>query len=341
MSEATGQQIGVVAIGRNEGERLKRCLASLLGQAAAIVYVDSGSTDGSAAYARSVGVEVVDLDLSRPFTAARARNEGFRRLRELRPDLAYVQFIDGDCEVAPGWLDVALRTLEQDGRIAAVAGRRRERYPEATVYNKLCDIEWDTPVGEAAACGGDALMRVAAVEEVGGYDPAVIAAEDDDLCVRLRGKGWTIRRIDAEMTLHDAAMTSVKQWWKRAERSGHAFAQVRDKHRGGPVPHFVREHRGVIVWGGVVPLVLLALTPLFGFGLVLFVLAYGYLAWRVARHTRSRGYGNGDAWAYGLHCALAKFPQFVGLARYKLNRWRNRQSQIIEYKGAATPAKQA
>ena len=65
---------GAVVIGRNEAERLRHCLNSLLGGGLTIVYVDSDSVDGSAALARSLGAEVVQLDLSRPFTAARARN---------------------------------------------------------------------------------------------------------------------------------------------------------------------------------------------------------------------------------------------------------------------------
>src|SRR5947209_19431049 len=97
-------KVGVVAVGRNEGERLRRCLASLQGQSAALVYVDSGSTDGSVAVARSFGASVVELDTSVPFTAARARNAGFDRLMAEHPDLAYVQFVDGDCEVDPDWV---------------------------------------------------------------------------------------------------------------------------------------------------------------------------------------------------------------------------------------------
>src|SRR5690349_20594819 len=96
-------KFGVVTIGRNEGERLKRCLTSLraVGQ---IVYVDSGSTDGSAHYARALHAHVIELNLDVPFTAARARNVGFKRLLTLCPDLSYVQFVDGDCEVNGDWL---------------------------------------------------------------------------------------------------------------------------------------------------------------------------------------------------------------------------------------------
>jgi glycosyltransferase involved in cell wall biosynthesis len=77
--------IAAIAIGRNEGERLVRCFASLQGRVGLIVYVDSGSTDGSVAAAQDSGAEVVALDLSVPFTAARARNAGLARVLELAP----------------------------------------------------------------------------------------------------------------------------------------------------------------------------------------------------------------------------------------------------------------
>jgi len=94
-------KVGVVVIGRNEGERLKRCLASVLAQhAGPVVYVDSGSSDGSVEYAKSVGIEVVDLDMTRPFTMARGRNAGFNYLLEHYPGCEFVQFVDGDCEMA-------------------------------------------------------------------------------------------------------------------------------------------------------------------------------------------------------------------------------------------------
>ena len=108
--------VGVVVIGRNEGERLRRCLESVRGAAQAIVYVDSGSTDGSVALATGLGATVVALDMRRPFTAARARNEGMRRLQAIAPDLVFVQFVDGDCEMVAGWLPLARAASSKPSR---------------------------------------------------------------------------------------------------------------------------------------------------------------------------------------------------------------------------------
>ena len=69
--------LGVVAIGRNEGERLRRCLNSVVGRGHTVVYVDSGSTDGSTELARELGADVVELDLSLPFTMAQRAIRAF------------------------------------------------------------------------------------------------------------------------------------------------------------------------------------------------------------------------------------------------------------------------
>ena len=201
--------IGAIVIGRNEGARLIACLEALAGFAP-LIYVDSGSRDGSVDAAQARGARVVELDMSLPFTAARARNAG---LAVLPNDLELVQFLDGDCVVQEGWLDKAQAFLAQHPDVAVVCGRRREMYPDESVYNAMIDDEWDTPVGEALACGGDALVRVDALRAVEGYREDLIAGEEPELCLRLRQAGWRIWRLDAEMTAHDAQITRFGQWW--------------------------------------------------------------------------------------------------------------------------------
>lgn len=259
-ASAIPPRVGVVIIGRNEGERLRRCLASLAKGARHLVYVDSGSSDGSVALARSFGAHVVILDPALPFTAARARNAGLDQLREIAPEVELVQFVDGDCEVADGWIEKAAAEFPNDDHLAVVCGRRRERFPQASVYNLLCDIEWNTPVGLADSCGGDAMMRTQPVVDVHGYNPDLIAGEEPDLCLRLRQRDYRIRRIDAEMTLHDANMLRFSQWWRRTIRSGHAYAEGFTRHRGEPGRLWAREVRSNLFWGAALPAVTLGLA---------------------------------------------------------------------------------
>lgn len=328
--------VGVVVIGRNEGDRLIRCLQSLQAQLPPlmpIVYVDSGSTDGSIAAAETLGVLVVNLDLSVPFTMARGRNVGFEYLVAHYPNLDYVQFIDGDCELQPGWLDQALAFIAQDSTLAVVCGRRQERSPEASAYNRLADMEWNTPVGEASACGGDALMRIAALQQVGGYNPTLIAGEEPEMCIRLRAKGWRIWRMDAEMTLHDAAMYRFSQWWKRCVRGGWAIAEGYAMHGTPPENYKVKEHNSGWLWGLLIPLISLGLTvATYGLSLLL-IAGYGLLGLKIYRY-RCQVYGNTpeNSRLYAYYCVISKIPQMIGQVRYWLNRLRGKPASLIEYK---------
>lgn len=322
-------ELGFVVIGRNEGERLRRCLQSVGAGLTRCVYVDSGSADGSPAMAKAMGADVVALDMGRPFTAARARNEGFRRLQELAPPVAFVMFVDGDCELASAWAGQALQFLQGHPEVAAVAGRRRERAPEASVFNLLCDQEWNTPIGEARAVGGDAMMRVACLKQVGGYRDALIAGEEPELCVRLRQRGWKVWRLDAEMTLHDAAMTRWSQWWRRTVRSGHAFAEGAFLHGRPPELHFAAESRRALLWGALAPLafLLVALKLIAAWALWL---AYPLQVARLA--ARFRKAGTPHPWTYAFFLVLGRFPEAQGVLKFWWGRWRGQGSKIIEYK---------
>jgi glycosyltransferase involved in cell wall biosynthesis len=324
--------VGVVVIGRNEGDRLRRSLQSVDPASRPTVYVDSGSTDDSASTARSLGAVGVDLDLSLPFTAARARNAGLERLLAMHPDLEYVQFVDGDCEVVDAWFSTATAALDADPTVVVVCGRRRERSPHASVYNRLCDIEWDTPTGEAIACGGDALMRVSAFKAAGGYRDDLIAGEEPELCVRLRANGGRIVRLDAEMTRHDAAMTRFGQWWKRNVRAGHAFAEVSHLHGQSPFGIWRRETRSNWFWGLILPALAVVPAP-FTLGISLVLLsAYPVLFTRIWWSQRRRAHAR----LYAFYCVLSKFPQMIGQVRYWRNRLFGRRNRLIEYKGSQT-----
>jgi glycosyltransferase involved in cell wall biosynthesis len=325
-------RLGVVAIGRNEGERLRRCLQSVLSPPRRVVYVDSGSTDGSPAMAAAAGAVVHALDMARPFTAARARNEGAARLQALEPAspaLEFIQFVDGDCEVVDGWLAAAAAFLDAHPDVAAVCGRRRERFPERSVFNQLADIEWNTPIGEARACGGDVLMRVSALRQVVGYRDDLIAGEEPELCVRLRAKGWRIWRLDAEMTLHDAAMTRWRQWWMRSKRAGFAYAEGVRLHGAPPERHWVREWRSAWAWGAALPLAIVAAVAWWGpvalWGLCIYPI-------QVARLAARPGGSRQQRWIRALFLVLGKLPEAVGQTKSWLMHARKQRAVLIEYK---------
>ena len=325
-SLAGGQpaRLGIVVIGRNEGERLVACLASLP-DTVPVVYVDSGSTDGSPEAALAAGAEVVRLDMSRPFSAARARNEGLAHLDTVaRVD--FVQFLDGDTVLREGWLDAASGFLAAKGDAVAVAGRRRERHPEASWYNALCDREWDTPIGEADAVGGDALYRADALRAAGGFDPNVIAGEEPELCLRLRAAGGRVHRLDHEMTLHDAAITRFSAWWKRAERSGYAAALGFLMH--GRTGFRRRETLRPVFWGLVVPAVALIGGLTLGWPVAVAVLALYPLQWaRLTWRMRAEP----QAARLALFVVLTNLAEVIGVGRCLVETATGTR-RIVEYK---------
>ncbi|HSV70041.1 MAG TPA: glycosyltransferase family A protein [Methylibium sp.] len=328
--------IAAVVIGRNEGSRLIACLKSVRPQTDRLVYVDSGSTDGSPEAARALGAEVVALDLRQPFTAARARNVGWRHALARWPDTEAFQFIDGDCEVDAGWLPAARAFLGERPDVVAVCGRRRERHPEASPYNRLCDEEWATPVGAAQACGGDVLMRAAPLRAAGGYRDGLIAGEEPELCVRLRAAGGRIWRLDAEMTRHDAALHRFGQWWQRSRRSGHAYAEGAALHGAPPERHWVVERRRIVLWGLALPAVGL-LGPLLGVPPLAAVwLAYPAQWLRLSLRLAAPPGTLPDTPAWRLRrggfALLGKFAEAAGAITYWWRRLHGRAGRLIEYK---------
>ena len=322
--------MAVVVIGRNEGARLQLCIKSTSGLVANVVYVDSGSIDGSAEWASSEGVRVVDLDMSQPFTAARARNAGAAEVHNTNADIRYLQFIDGDCELAPMWLAQAHAFLEVNTSVVAVCGRLRERYPSRSIYNRMCDFEWDTPVGPARYFGGIVMIRAEGFREVGGFLEGLIAGEEPELAIRLRNAGGSIWRLELEMAWHDAAITQFCQWWRRAVRGGYAYALGASIHGGTPERHWVRESRSAWLWGLVIPLgaatalmigqhgLALAIAMAYPFQWIRLVLAAeGPIRMRQARAT---------------FLILGKFAEVTGQLKFSWHRLTGRTGRLIEYK---------
>jgi GT2 family glycosyltransferase len=329
MTEAT--TLGIVIIGRNEGERLVGCLNSLQDSAAPVVYVDSGSTDGSIEAAERSGATVVLLPQDQPFTAGRARNLGFRSLTELHPELEWVQFVDGDCQVADDWLSFARNYLQTHPADAIVCGRRKEMHPEQSLYNRMCDFEWNTPVGEADACGGDFMVVAKAFVDIDGFNNRLIAGEEPELCFRLRQQGWKIYRADKMMTHHDAAMTHFGQWLRRTTRAGYAYAARAALHRHVPGGFCRRENLRIFFWAAALPLAILAAAALVSGWFSLILLAYPaqYLKlWIWVRRSDPEM----PAPRFALLLLIGKWPEFGGQLIF-LSRWlRGAEQTLIEYK---------
>jgi glycosyltransferase involved in cell wall biosynthesis len=319
---------GIVAIGRNEGERLKQCLRSLPASAR-IIYVDSGSSDGSDVWAREFGARVVRLDMALPFTAARARNAGFTALLDLEPEIRFVQFVDGDCELATGWLEAAASFFPTHNDVGAVFGRRRERYPERSIYNTLCDWEWDGAIGESGAFGGDVMIRTSAFEAAKGYNETLIAGEEPELALRLRRIGWRVWRLDANMTTHDAAMLHLSQWWRRNVRSGYAFAEGSFLHGASAERHWVWQARRAWLWGVWFPMICLVGSFVLGrWGIAIWLIYPLQMLRQIIRNAGTIR----ERTIKAIFQVLARFPEGMGQLKFLRNRLLGRSASLIEYK---------
>ena len=327
-------QAAAVVIGRNEGDLLKLCLESVRAARLQAVYVDSGSTDDSVNIARKLGVEAVELTPERPFSAARGRNEGLDRALVLWPRTEYVLFLDGDCALDPAFPAAAFKTFESEPECAVVTGHLYERHPRASVYNRLCAIEWRSPAGRIEnmnGLGGIMMVRVSAFRAVKGFNEQAIAGEEPDFGVRLALAGFQIVKIDHSLATHDARMVSFAQWWRRAVRGGHAVAHRYARHGRTRLRDGERELASDLFWGFAVPVTVLALLwPSRGLSLLLLG-GYALLFWRVRRHYKLSGLSEPDAWLIARFTIYTKFAHILGIVRYLMNRMRGRY-QIIEWR---------
>lgn len=324
---------GVVVIGRNEGQRLQRCLNSV--NADRLVYVDSGSSDGSQQLAVDHGAILVELDMSVPFTAARARNAGMERLLADYPDLDSIQFLDGDCELHAGWLNAAQAAMGNQRECAIVCGTLQEKAPERSIYNRLCQLEWRRPTGRIDACGGIFLARTEALIQSGGFNDTLIAGEEPELCLRLRAQKWTIHAIPELMASHDADMTKFGQWWKRSIRAGFSYAQGYSMHGHRPERFRRREVRSILAYGLAAPLLAVASAwHTFGLSIVVLLLCYRRLYCKVRTVRIADGDFPSDAIVYARFVVIGKFAQAIGVIRFHCNRMLRRRNQLIEYKSA-------
>ncbi|PLX48505.1 MAG: glycosyl transferase [Desulfobulbaceae bacterium] len=316
--------VGVVIIGRNEGKHLRRTFAALPEDKKTVVlYVDSGSTDGSVELAETMGVQVHKLDPSRPFSPARARGEGATRLIKQHPELACLQFVDGDCELVDGWLAAAMNHLAQHSEVAIVCGGLQEREPERSIYNWLSARQWALPPGMISNCGGIFMIRRSVYQNVGGFNEILVTLEEKDLCDRVLAAGHRIVRLDTAMARHDSGLHHFSQWWQRAVWGG--FGAGVQWAQGGS-ESWLTLLRRYLFWPVVVPFAMVA--ALIGsfwaawliWPAVASLAAYGVLLARISKSRRRLGDSWQDALIYSFMIIVRKFPVAVGFLLYLLRR---------------------
>lgn len=307
--------VGFVVIGRNEGPRLEASLRSALSVTERVIYADSASTDGSPEFARKIGVRTVVLAQDGKLSAARGRNAGYAALIEKFPECDAVQFVDGDCILQPGWIEKALTFLQDHPEVAVACGRRFEAHPDASIYNRRCDQEWNTSPGEVTESGGDALVRRTAFDQINGYDQRLRAGEEPEMTARMRAAGWKVWRIDAPMTEHDAKILTLGQWWRRTQRGGFGFAQVWQATGSLPQRLYSRQLTSALLWVVILPLAIILAAVLGHRPWWLIAIPVAYLLQLARIAMRSAG---PRRWTNAALTLFAKLPEAIGAARFFL-----------------------
>jgi glycosyltransferase involved in cell wall biosynthesis len=317
-------RLGIVVIGRNEGDRLIKCLYSVLKSKVPVVYVDSQSTDNSVNEAASLNVTTVVLNTSKPLSAARARNEGFNKLIQDHPSIEYIHFIDADCELAENWFPTAIAELDKQKQVAVICGRLHEKYRNQTVYMRLCDMDWYRPPGVIDACGGIATYRREIFQHLKGFNETLLAGEEPEFCLRIKQNGGSVLCIADDMGTHDSAMVFFSQWWRRCVKIGFGYKNGVDW--GG----YSKQYKSAIIWGGLIPFIIINGLLWTNYSLLLLLLYPIQILRIILQPYKDNNLSIYDKGIYALFCVLAKFPEIQGIFLHFFKS--NNKQKLMNYK---------
>ncbi len=334
-------KIGVVIIGVNVSRYIGDCIRSVRAadypqELITIAYVDGGSTDDSAHRALAAGdIQLIELNDLHP-TPGRGRNAGWKAMTT-----PLIQFLDADTLIDPKWFRKAIVHFE--GNIVAVCGGRKERYPKKNFFHRLTELEWRYEIGLCRYFGGDVLLRRQVLEETKGFDESLVAGEDPELSYRIRHLGYQILRLDAPMTTHDINMSSLRQYFKRAFRSGYAYAEIGIRFMKNQEKMWQREliritatvllQLGILLAGSAMGYSRVAL----GLAILVFLRPFFRLGKVCDRFDVSLPMGL----LYAAHTSIVIYPQFFGVVRYLAGRILERPLQnrgIASHSGGVTNA---
>lgn len=219
--------VAAVVVNYNAGAHLADCLASLrrAGVAERVV-VDNASTDGSERLARAADPDVCWVDSGANLGYGRAANLGAGET-----DRPYLLVCNPDVTVDDGAVDILVRRLEGDAGLG-LAGPRvlnpdgtvypsARRFPDMvdamghgalglvmprnrfTTRYRMLDWDHDRPARVDWVSGACVLVRRAAWDDIGGFDPAYFMyLEDVDLCWRAWQAGWAVAYEPAATVTH-------------------------------------------------------------------------------------------------------------------------------------------
>jgi hypothetical protein len=207
--------IAIVVPARNEARFLPDLLQSLQRELQGsawrwrILVADNGSTDETARIARRAGATVVDTAGS---TVGQARN-----LAVEASESEVLVFLDADMIVSPGWARRVEEWLPElrgedllvvGGSIAAPPGHG---WPGRVWF----PVRGSEPRATRHVGSGHMLLSRHDFDALGGFDPALHASEDYDLCRRALDRGGRILEDNGLPAYHQGAPRSLGDFARR------------------------------------------------------------------------------------------------------------------------------
>lgn len=185
-------RISVIIPGWNAAAYLPDCIAALrrqtLNAELQIIFADDGSTDNSAALARELGLEVIQLDHG---GAAHARNAALKQ-----SNAPFVYFLDTDDIPADDALEVLIAPLLADDRLGAVFSKAQD-----FVSDELTDAQRSRlrprPVPYSGVLPGCSLLRSEVFEKIGFFDESLSSGETVAWVMKLRDANIKVLQLEA------------------------------------------------------------------------------------------------------------------------------------------------
>ncbi len=224
----------------NGAEVLERCLKSIMAQTALtskdkIIFVDNGSTDGSAEIAARFGVEILSCSEK---GAANARNAG-----AAAASTTWLAFIDCDVELGIDWLEKIQQSLDAGPFVAALGSvepvgpggiLHDYRRIQKDQYSGGNFMSLGTHSGIGPEINSSAFMvnrKVFAL--LRGFDPSYRRVEDTEFSIRLFCLGGCITASSAHATVHYSG--SLWSYLRRALVVGFYDAKLTQQRGGDPL----------------------------------------------------------------------------------------------------------
>ena len=228
-------QVAIVVVSYNTRDLLLECLASVVGstqgRSAQLVIVDNSSEDGSYEAIREAYPHATAIRNSTNLGFGAACNQGFKAT-----DAPFILLLNSDARLTAQAFHALWDCLEQNERCGAAGCKlidaagaevintrnfltplnqafeltgievglgslQRTRRPNLDRNLADCSVDWID--------GACLMLRRAALDEAGFFDERFFMySEDEDLCFRLRKRGWQVCFCGAGTAVHHGAASS-------------------------------------------------------------------------------------------------------------------------------------